>query len=265
VLNPATEAVVAQCPNATQAHLDAAVRAARKAFPAWSNAPESQRKAKVIALADLLAKHRDEVHRKPLGVVASITPWNFPVMIAIWHVIPALFSGNTVVIKPSSYTPLATLRFVELAQQILPAGVLNSVTGEAIMGRLIAAHPQINKIVFTGSTPTGKNIMKNAAGSLKRLYVHEAIYDEMCEELTDIAKSISVGNGLEEGVQLGPIQNKRQLNIVRELVADAKKAGAQCCPLLNTPMWKRCCKELTTAPTDLAAQFGLMTLTSRLI
>ena len=114
-------------------------------------------------------QQRVEIHRKPLGVVGSITPWNFPLMIAIWHVIPALRTGNTVVLKPSSLTPLATLRFVELANTILPPGVLNIVTGEGGLGRKISSHPGIDKIVFTGSTGTGINIMKNAADTLKRL------------------------------------------------------------------------------------------------
>lgn len=112
---------------------------------------------------------RVEVHRKPLGVVGSITPWNWPLLIAIWHVMPALRAGNTVVIKPSELTPVATLRFVELANTILPAGVLNIVTGERDIGAAISAHPDINKIVFTGSTPTGRKIMQSAAGNLKRL------------------------------------------------------------------------------------------------
>ncbi|HEY9829804.1 MAG TPA: aldehyde dehydrogenase family protein, partial [Stenomitos sp.] len=74
---------------------------------------------------------RVEVHRKPLGVVGSITPWNWPLMIAIWHVMPAIRTGNTVIVKPSELAPLATARFVELANQILPKGVLNLVTGPA--------------------------------------------------------------------------------------------------------------------------------------
>jgi len=112
---------------------------------------------------------RVEVHRKPLGVVASISPWNFPVMIAIWHIIPALLSGNTVVMKPSSYTPLTALRMVEIANAYLPAGVLNSVTGEGDIGRAMSEHRGIDKIVFTGSTPTGRSIMASGAGNLKRL------------------------------------------------------------------------------------------------
>lgn len=112
---------------------------------------------------------RVEVHRKPLGVVGSISPWNFPVMIAIWHIIPALLSGNTVVMKPSSYTPLTALRMVEIANAHLPAGVLNSVTGEGDIGRAMSEHRGIDKIVFTGSTPTGRSIMASGAANLKRL------------------------------------------------------------------------------------------------
>ncbi|MCW6535328.1 aldehyde dehydrogenase family protein [Sphingomonas lycopersici] len=112
---------------------------------------------------------RAEIHRKPLGVVGSITPWNFPVMIAIWHVMPALLAGNTVVLKPSPSTPLATLRMVEIANRHLPAGVWNVVTGDVEIGSGIAKHPGIDKVVFTGSTPTGRAIMRDGAANLKRL------------------------------------------------------------------------------------------------
>ncbi|QNA87057.1 aldehyde dehydrogenase family protein [Sphingomonas sp. So64.6b] len=110
-----------------------------------------------------------QVHRKPLGVVGSITPWNHPVMIAVWHIMPALIAGNTIVVKPSSYTPLSTLRLVEIANAHLPPGVLNSVAGEGGLGRAIAEHPGIDKIVFTGSTPTGRSIMASGSANLKRL------------------------------------------------------------------------------------------------
>jgi acyl-CoA reductase-like NAD-dependent aldehyde dehydrogenase len=110
-----------------------------------------------------------ELHRKPLGVVGSITPWNWPLMIAIWHVMPALRTGNTVVIKPSSMTPLNTLRMVELMNECLPAGVINVITGEGGIGSSIVKHEGIRKIVFTGSTPTGQTIMRNAADNMKRL------------------------------------------------------------------------------------------------
>lgn len=213
---------------------------------------------------------RIELHRKPLGVVASITPWNWPLLIAIWHIIPALKSGNTVVIKPSPLTPVATMRFVELANTVLPPGVLNLVTGGAEVGNAISMHPDINKIVFTGSTPTGKKIMSLASSNLKRLtlelggndagivlpdvdvkaiandlflacfhnngqtcaclkrlYVHESIYDEVCEELVSIANKVKVGNGLEEDTDLGPVQNKAQLEKVIELTEDALANGAR--------------------------------------
>lgn len=108
-------------------------------------------------------------HRKPLGVVASITPWNWPLMIAIWHIMPALRTGNTVICKPSGMTPLNTLRLVEIMNEVLPAGVINSVLGEAEIGSAISGHADINKVIFTGSTPTGQRILANSANTLKRL------------------------------------------------------------------------------------------------
>ena len=110
-----------------------------------------------------------ELHRKPLGVVGSITPWNFPLMIAIWHVVPAIRAGNTVVLKPSPYTPLSTLRMVELLNEALPAGVLNVVSGLDDLGQKITEHTRIQKIVFTGSCSTGKKVMQSAADTLKRV------------------------------------------------------------------------------------------------
>ncbi|MEC7803494.1 MAG: aldehyde dehydrogenase family protein [Pseudomonadota bacterium] len=213
---------------------------------------------------------RVEVHRKPIGVVGSITPWNWPLMIAIWHYAPALLAGNTVVGKPSEFTPATTLRFTEIANEILPPGVLNVVVGAGDVGAAIASHPDINKIAFTGSSSTGRSVMRAASGNLKRLtlelggndagivlpdvdpkevaqklftvcfhnngqtcqalkrlYVHADIYDEVCNEMGAIANSVKVGNGLEEDTDLGPLQNKKQLDIVCELAADARSAGAQ--------------------------------------
>jgi len=324
VINPATGEAFARCQDGDASSVDAAVAAARAAFPAWSRTSNEERKAKVHAIAAALEANmpelmqlvtqesgkpmgglnmvgsgmevggsiawahytaelelpvdviqdnevaRVEVHRKPLGVVASITPWNWPLMIAIWHVMPALRSGNTVVMKPSSMTPAATLRFAELANELLPPGVLNIVTGISGVGSAISKHPDINKVVFTGSTPTGRSIMSAASGSLKRLtlelggndagivlpdvnvkevaakifgvcfhnngqtcaclkrlYVHDSIYEEMCQELAKLAKTVVVGNGLDEGVELGPVQNKDQLDIVIELAEDAKANGGR--------------------------------------
>ncbi len=218
VIDPATATVFARCPLATPTHLDAAVAAARAAFPAWAATPVDERAAKLLAFGDALQAHREELgallsreqgktvksaigeisgaiywinetaglrpttetitgadgatitlRRQPLGVVGSITPWNFPVMIAIWHIIPAMLAGNSVIIKPSPNTPLTTLRLVEIANGILPHGVLNSLTGDVEIGSGMARHAGIDKLVFTGSTPTGKAIMRDGAGNLKRL------------------------------------------------------------------------------------------------
>src|SRR5579872_960114 len=109
------------------------------------------------------------VTRKPVGVVASITPWNWPLLIAVWHIMPALRVGCTVVVKPSPFTPLSTLRLVELMNQVLPRGVVNVVTGDAAVGGRMIEHPNIDKIVFTGSIKTGKRVMVGAADTLKRI------------------------------------------------------------------------------------------------
>jgi len=108
--------------------------------------------------------------REPVGVVGMIVPWNFPLLLASWKFGPALACGNTVVLKPAEQTPLSTLRFGELAIEAgLPAGVLNIVTGGAATGEAIVQHPGIDKIAFTGSTAVGKEIMRSAAESMKRV------------------------------------------------------------------------------------------------
>lgn len=109
------------------------------------------------------------VTRKPLGVVASVTPWNWPLLIAIWHLVAAIRAGNTVVIKPSELTPLTTARFVQLANSVLPPGVLNIVMGAGDIGQRLTSAPAVKKVIFTGSTATGKRIMAAASSSLKRL------------------------------------------------------------------------------------------------
>ncbi len=208
--------------------------------------------------------------RKPIGVVGSITPWNWPLMIAIWHVVPAIRAGNTVVIKPSPYTPLSTLRMVELLNTVLPPGVLNCVTGEDELGQWMTEHEGIQKIIFTGSVNTGKKVMGSSANSLKRLtlelggndagvvlddadpatvapgiiegsfinngqtcaalkrlYVHESIYDALCEELVAQLSGTVMGNGLDEGTTQGPIANRMQYDRVVELLEDAKEHGGR--------------------------------------
>jgi acyl-CoA reductase-like NAD-dependent aldehyde dehydrogenase len=115
------------------------------------------------------AGKRIEMHREPIGVVASITPWNWPLMIAVWHIVPAIRTGNTVVIKPSPFTPLSTLRMIELMAAVLPPGVLNVIAGGDELGGALSRHERVGKIVFTGSIPTGRKIMASAAPTLKAL------------------------------------------------------------------------------------------------
>jgi acyl-CoA reductase-like NAD-dependent aldehyde dehydrogenase len=110
----------------------------------------------------------EKVH-KPLGVVAAIAPWNAPLMLAMWKIAPALRAGNTVVLKPSPYTPLSTLAMGELLQSVIPAGVLNVVSGLDPLGARMVEHPVPRKVSFTGSTATGKKVAASAANSLKRV------------------------------------------------------------------------------------------------
>jgi hypothetical protein len=112
---------------------------------------------------------RAQVHRRPIGVVAAITPWNYPLLLAGWKLGPALRAGNTVVLKPSPYTPLATLRLGEIVNEVLPPGVLSVVSGGDALGAWMTAHPAVGKISFTGSVATGKAVMAAAAPGLKRL------------------------------------------------------------------------------------------------
>lgn len=212
-----------------------------------------------------------QMHRKPLGVIGSITPWNWPFMIAIWHFIPALKAGNTLVCKPSSNTPFNTLKLIEIMDEVLPKGVVNILTGGSGLGSKMSKHEGIRKIAFTGSTETGKSIMVDASSSLKRLtlelggndaaiilpktanlaqmlngvfqssflnmgqtcaalkrlYVHKDQYEEVCEILTTISKAQVVGDGMSEGTTFGPVQNQAQLDLVINLVDDAKAKGAR--------------------------------------
>lgn len=211
-----------------------------------------------------------EIRRRPLGVVAAITPWNFPVILAIWKIAPALRAGNTVVLKPSPFTPLSTLVFCELFRDVLPPGVLNVVSGDDEIGKALTRHPAIRKITLTGSVSTGKAVARSAADDLKRvvlelggndaaivlpdadpakiaedlfwgafrncgqvclaikrLYVHEAIFSAVVDELKRIAEGVKVGDGLEKGIELGPLNNQPQLERVESLVNDARERGAR--------------------------------------
>jgi acyl-CoA reductase-like NAD-dependent aldehyde dehydrogenase len=211
-----------------------------------------------------------EVVRRPLGVVAAITPWNYPVMLAAWKIAPALLAGNTMVLKPSPFTPLATLRMGEILAEVLPPGVLNVVSGGDDLGRRMTAHPVPRKISFTGSVAAGRHVAATAAPDLKRItlelggndpaillddvdpaaiasrlfwgafqnngqvcsaikrvYAPRRLYDDIVEALAAQARSAKVGDGSQEGVQLGPVNNKPQFDRVSELVADALASGGK--------------------------------------
>jgi len=317
VVNPANEEVVAQAPDASRAQLDAAVAAARKAFPAWAATPIAERKERLLALAGAITQNSEALKRlltaeqgkphadafadvmggamwlqgaatldlpetvnedtperrsitrhAPIGVVGAIAPWNYPVLLAMFKLGPALLAGNTLVLKPSPFTPLATLKIGELAREILPPGVLNVVSGGDDLGPWMTSHPGIDKISFTGSTQTGRKVMESAAASLKRItlelggndaaivlpdvdvekvaeqlfwaafrntgqiciatkrmYVHKDVYEPLKDALVAYAATVKVGDGAEQGTQLGPIQNRRQYERVLDLIRDSRDRG----------------------------------------
>lgn len=210
-----------------------------------------------------------ELRRSPLGVVAAITAWNYPALLALWKIGPALVAGNTLVLKPAPSTPLTTLKLGELAQKVFPAGVLNVINGDGEVGSELVKHPDIRKIAFTGSTATGKKIMEKAGptlkrltlelggndagivlpdvdvaavaddifwakfsncgqvcAALKRLFIHDSIYDALIAELVKVAQGTKIGDGFDDGVVVGPVQNKMQHEKLAAMVAEAKDKGA---------------------------------------
>ena len=124
------------------------------------------------AAGEYVSTHTSMIRREPVGVVGQVAPWNYPIMMAIWKIAPALAAGCTVVLKPSSATPLTALRLAELAAEIFPKGVLNVVTGPgAVVGRRLVMHPQVDMISLTGDTATGKEIAAGAAQTVKRVHL----------------------------------------------------------------------------------------------
>ncbi|KTC20926.1 MULTISPECIES: gamma-aminobutyraldehyde dehydrogenase [Pseudomonas] len=225
VLNPALGSVLVDINEASEAQVDAAVRAADHAFDGWSQTAPKDRAALLLKLADLidahagelarlesdncgkpypaalndelpaiadvfrffagasrclggsaageyLAGHTSMVRRDPLGVVASIAPWNYPLMMLAWKIAPALAAGNTVVLKPSEQTPLTALRLGELAAELFPAGVLNILFGKGqSVGMPLVTHPKVRMVSLTGSIATGSQIITGTADSVKRLHM----------------------------------------------------------------------------------------------
>ena len=124
------------------------------------------------AAGEYMEGYTSFTRREAVGVIGQVTPWNYPLMMAIWKFAPALAAGNTVVLKPAETTPMSTLRFAELAADILPAGVLNVVTGPAQpTGEALINHPDVDMLALTGSVDTGKHLARTAADTLKRVHL----------------------------------------------------------------------------------------------
>ncbi|MFL5918108.1 MAG: gamma-aminobutyraldehyde dehydrogenase [Gaiellaceae bacterium] len=145
------------------------------------------------------------LRREPIGIVGGITPWNYPLMMAVWKLAPALAAGNVQVLKPSEQTPLTTLRFAQLAAVILPAGVLNVITGDGVpTGEAIVKHPEVRLISLTGDVETGKTIARTAADNLKR--VHLELGGKAPVVVFDDADPAAVA----EGIKIGGYWNSGQ-------------------------------------------------------
>jgi betaine-aldehyde dehydrogenase/aminobutyraldehyde dehydrogenase len=257
VLNPATGETIAEVPQGTQADVDRAVEAAKKALPEWLETTPAERAEILLKLADLIDENAEElaqlesvnvgkpiavsreeppvmsdnlrffagaarilegrssgeymrgytswIRREPLGIVGGIAPWNYPLMMAIWKLAPALAAGNVQVLKPSEQTPLATLRFAQLAQDVLPAGVLNVITGDGEpVGAGIVRHPDVRLVSLTGDVATGKEVARAAADSLKR--VHLELGGKAPVLVFDDADPAAVA----EGIKIGGYWNSGQ-------------------------------------------------------
>jgi len=257
VLNPATGEPIAEVPRGTQADVDRAVEAAKKALPAWLETTPAERAEVLLALADVIDENAQElagiesmnvgkplavaqeeppvcadnlrffagaarilegrasgeymrgytswVRREPLGVVGGIAPWNYPLMMAVWKLAPALAAGNVQVLKPSEQTPLSTLRFVQLAQDVLPQGVLNVITGDGDpVGAGIVRHPDVRLVSLTGDVATGKEVARAAAETLKR--VHLELGGKAPVVVFDDADPAAVA----EGIKIGGYWNSGQ-------------------------------------------------------
>ncbi|MER6988921.1 aminobutyraldehyde dehydrogenase [Saccharopolyspora hirsuta] len=125
-----------------------------------------------MAAGDYVADHLSVIRREPVGVVGVVTPWNYPLMMAAWKIAPVLAAGNTLVIKPSEQTPLTTLKFAELVGDLLPAGVLNVVTGRgSAVGARLSEHPDVDMVALTGSVNSGRAVARGAAETLKRVHL----------------------------------------------------------------------------------------------
>ena len=249
VLNPSTGEVIAEVPRGTQADVDRAVEAAKKAWPEWREVTPAERAELLLKLADLIDEHTEElaqlesqnvgkplaaardempvcadnlrffagaarilegratgeymagytswIRREPIGIVGQIAPWNYPLMMAVWKFAPALAGGNVSVLKPSEQTPLSTLRLAQLASDVIPAGVLNVITGDGEpVGAGIVRHPDVRMVSLTGDVATGKEVAKAAAETLKRVHLElggkapVVVFDDA--DLAQVAEAIKI-------------------------------------------------------------------------
>ncbi len=215
---------------------------------------------------------RPITHKQPIGPVAAITPWNFPMSMVTRKAAPALAAGCPVVLKPASATPFTALALAELAQRAgFPAGVFNVVTGNAtVVGNEISSNPKIRKISFTGSTAVGKKLMADSAATMKglslelggnapflvfddadletvlagcmgskfrnagqacistnRALIQKGISAKFIEQIVERVRGLKIGNGFDDGVQIGPLINKAAVEFVDGIVQDALAKGAQ--------------------------------------
>ena len=250
VVNPATGEIIAEVPKGTEADVDRAVQAAKKAYLEWRETTPGERAAVLLKLADVIDENTEElaqiesqnvgkplasaidempvcsdnirffagaarllegrsageymrgytsmIRREPIGVVGQIAPWNYPLMMAVWKFAPALAAGNTSVLKPSEQTPLSTLRFAQLAADIIPAGVLNIITGDGEpVGAGIVRHPDVRMVSLTGDVATGKEIARAAAETLKRVHLELGgkapviVFDDA--DPAQVAEAIKIG------------------------------------------------------------------------
>jgi 1-pyrroline dehydrogenase len=250
ILNPATAETIAEVPQGSEADVDRAVQAAKKAWPEWRETTPGERAEVLLELADLIDEHgeelaqiesqnvgkpisyaRDEmpvcadnirffagaarilegrssgeymkgytsiIRREPLGIVGQIAPWNYPLMMAVWKFAPALAAGNVSVLKPSEQTPLSTLRFAQLAAEVIPPGVLNVITGDGEpVGAGIVRHPDVRLVSLTGDVATGKEVARAAAETLKRVHLElggkapVVVFDDA--DPAQVAEAIKIG------------------------------------------------------------------------
>jgi len=213
-------------------------------------------------------EQRVETRHVPLGVVAGIMPWNFPFLISVYKLGPALLTGNSIILKPAQTTPISSAILGDIIKDIVPTGLVNVLADDGELGAKITAHPGIAKVSFTGSSPTGRKIMESSAKTLKRLtlelggndaaivlddvdpkavaekifgaafinsgqvcvalkrlYVQENVYDEVCDEVAKLANAAVVGDGMDSASQFGPVQNKAQFDIVKGYIEHGRRDG----------------------------------------